>query len=103
MDTKGTLPVAKAPEPRTVTVRGEGVWEGWEVTAKADFPASVLIGLTSEDQATFYTALDRIVIEHNLPNEQGTLADSMAEVQPREGARYMSGLIFEAIAALPKL
>lgn len=103
MAEKGTLPVAKAPEPRTVTVHGEGTWEGWQMTVRADFPASVLMGLTSEDIGAFYAAFDRIVTEHNFPDENGNLATSMAEVQPRAGARHMADLAFEAIGALPKL
>lgn len=95
--------VATAPPPRTVTARGEGVWEGWEVTARADFPARILFDLQSSNQPLFYAALDRIVIAHNFPDADGRLAETMADVMPREGVQHMAGQIFDAIAALPKL
>jgi hypothetical protein len=96
--TQGT---GKRPEPRTVTVRGEGAYETWEVTARADFPARILFDLQSKDLATFFDALDRIVVTHNFPGEDGELAPSMADVDPREGAQLLAGRIFDAIAALP--
>jgi hypothetical protein len=93
--------VAKRPEPRTVSVRGEGVWDGWEATARADFPARVLFALQSPRLEDVFGALDSIVITHNLPDENGELAGSMADVDPREGALAIAGLIFDAIGSLP--
>lgn len=103
MTDKGT-DVAPRPEPRTVSVRGEDgtPWARWEVTAKADFPARVLFDLQSTDLPTFYAALDRIVLTHNLPDENGELAGSMADVDPRQGAQHMASQVFDAISALPK-
>lgn len=100
----GSADVAERPLPRTVTVTGEEgtPWAGWEVTAKADFPARVLIDLQGDDYAAFYAAFDRIVISHNLPDDTGALASSMAEVDPREGAQHMAERVFDAIGALPK-
>ena len=96
--------VAQRPEPRTVTVHGEGRWEGWEATARADFPARILFDLSqTDDLPRFYAALDSIVIEHNLPGTDGELAPSMADVDPRQGAQHISSLLFEAIGNLPKL
>lgn len=98
MSAQGT---AKRPEARTVTVRGEGTWDGWEVTARADFPARVLFDLQSNDLPTVFAALDSIVIAHNLPDERDELAQTMADVDPRGGALHMAGLVFEAIGNLP--
>lgn len=98
MTAEGT---ATRPEPRTVTVQGEGAYAGWEVTAKADFPARVLFDLQSKDLQTFYAAFDRIVISHNFPGDDGERAPTMADVDPSEGAQHMAGRIFDAMAALP--
>ena len=49
---------AKRPAPRTVTFTApdDSDYAGWEVTAKADFPAYVLIKLLSEKMADILDA-----------------------------------------------
>ena len=99
MSAQGT--VAIAPEPRTVTVLGDGLWDRWGATARADFPARVLFDLQSKDMVTMLTALDRIIVEHNLPDTSGEVAGSMLDVDPAEGAVAIASLIFGAISTLP--
>jgi hypothetical protein len=94
--------VAKRPEARTVTVRvSEGLYAGWEATARADFPARILFDLQGKDAARALAAVDAIILSHNLPDERGELAASMADVDPGEGAWLIVGMLFDAIGALP--
>ena len=93
---------AKRPAPRTVTVVIEkGDFEGWEVTARADFPASLIGDLTSGSVDKVIAVFDRIVIDHNLPNSQDEIAASMAEVDPWQGLVVIAGEVFDKIAKLP--
>ena len=92
---------AAAPEQRTVTVKGQGRYVGWEVTARVDFPAIVLEGLQSGDVPMTLRAMDGIVTEHNLPDVNGELAASMLDVSPWQGAYQMVGLVIDAMVKLP--
>jgi len=93
---------ARRPEPRTVTVRLNSEYTGWEVTARADFPARVLADLQSDSIERIFGALDRIVVDHNFPDADGKLATSFADVDPYDGVLRASEGIFDAIGALPK-
>lgn len=92
---------AKKPAPRTVEVKLSGEFEGWEMTARADFPAKVLARLQSDRIDDITSALDSIVIEHNFPDADGEVAGSMADVDPFEGMRNAANQLFEEIGKLP--
>ena len=94
---------AKRPAPRTVTFTApeDSDYAGWEVTAKADFPAKVLIQLQSERMTDIIAALDRIVVSHNLPDENDDIAESMGEVDPYDGLMDMATGVFDALSKLP--
>ena len=93
---------AHRPAPRTVSVSiAEGEFAGWEATARADFPASVLADMQGDDIGKIMAALDRVVITHNLPAEDGEVAARMADVDPYEGALKICEAIFDAIGKLP--
>lgn len=93
---------AKRPAPRTVAITiTEGDYEGWEATARADFPLSVLEDLESGNIGRIVHALDTIVIDHNFPNERDEIAASMTEVDPYHGLMVVAGKIFDAMAKLP--
>jgi hypothetical protein len=70
---------ARRPEPRTVDIKLDGELGGWEFTAKVDFPAKWLTDLGT-DLGAVVAVLDRIVIDHNFPGEDGELAESMGDV-----------------------
>lgn len=92
---------AKKPAPRTVTVSLTGEFEGWEMTAKADFPAKVLALLQSDMIDDITTALDKIVVDHNFPDSDGEVAKTMADVDPFEGMRNAAMQLFEELGKLP--
>jgi hypothetical protein len=93
---------AKRPAARTITVTiAEGEYEGWEATARADFPASVLVDLESGRISRVIAALDAIVVDHNLPNAKDELAASMTEVDPYQGLLVIAGEIFDRLGKLP--
>lgn len=75
---------------------------GWTVTMRADFPARILARLqTPDDTADFMAALDSVITDHNLPDGDGELAGSMADVVPWDGVVAVAGAAFEAIGKLP--
>ena len=93
---------AKRPAPRTVTVTVEkGDFEGWEATARADFPAALLADLQSGSIDRIIAVLDSIVVEHNMPDSEDGVAASMAQVDPYAGLLAVAKDIFDAIGKLP--
>lgn len=93
---------AKAPAPRTVTVSiKDGEFEGWEATAKADFSARLLVDLQSGDMAKLVAVMDKIVIDHNMPDADGNVAGSLIDVVPFLGVVEIGSEIFDALAKLP--
>jgi hypothetical protein len=92
---------AKRPQPRTVTVTGKGDFAEWEVTARADFPASYIEDLMSGSVDRIIKVFDAIVIDHNLPNSDDQIAERMADVDPWQGLVEIAGDVFDAIAKLP--
>lgn len=93
---------AAKPAPRTVTVEiSEGDFAGWRCVAIADFPARVVADLESGKVALIFAALDRIILEHNFPDEAGELAGSMADVDPLRGVVAIAGAIAHKIESLP--
>jgi hypothetical protein len=100
--TKGTRKAAPRPEPRLVHVSiTSGDFAGWEASARADFPARVLANLQSESIERIMMALDVIVTEHNFPDADGEIAQTMEDVDPYDGLLLIVGEIFDAIGKLP--
>jgi hypothetical protein len=93
---------ARRPDPRTVQVSLDGDFDGWQATARADFPAGWLVDLASGDLARIVNVLDRIILDHNLPNSDDQLAEKMADVDPYEGLLAIATAVFDAIGTLPK-
>lgn len=93
---------AARPPARTIEVElTEGPFAGWRCTARADFPASVLEQLQSDQIADIVGAFDRIVIDHNFPNEHDDVATSMGEVDPYDGLLAVVGEVFDRLGTLP--
>ncbi len=93
---------AKRPAPRTFPVEiTEGDYAGWAVTARADFPARVLTLLQSGAMQDVITALDMIIVDHNLPDANDDIAQTMADVDPYEGVIAIAGKIFDGLNTLP--
>lgn len=93
---------AKRPTPRTVTVTiDKGDYEGWEATAKADFPAGLLADLQSGSIERIIHVLDKIITDHNFPTADDELATSMAEVDPYGGLLEVANGLFDAIGKVP--
>jgi len=93
---------AKRPTVRLVTVTVEdGDFTGWEATARADFPASLLADLEGGHVARIIDALDAIIVDHNFPNAKDEIAASMGEVDPYGGLLEVAERIFNEIGKLP--
>jgi hypothetical protein len=94
--------VAGRPAGRTVDVEIEaGDYAGWAATARADFPARVVADLQSGDIDRVLSALDRIVVSHNMPGTDGELAPAFSDVDPYQGMLAVAGAIMSAIQKLP--
>jgi hypothetical protein len=92
---------AKRPEPRTVHVVLTGEFEGWEATARADFPAKLLEAFESGRIAPILDALESIIIDHNMPDQNGDIAEHLADVDPYAGLLAVSTAIGDAVSQLP--
>jgi hypothetical protein len=93
---------AKRPAPRTVEVTiAEGDFAGWTATARADFPAGLLSDLQSGSIDRIIGVLDKIVVDHNMPNAGDQVAERMGDVDPYSGLMKIAGEIFDAIGKLP--
>ena len=92
---------AKRPAPRTVTITLSGDYEGWECTARADFPARVLEDFQSASMTRIMAAMDAVIIDHNFPDSTDEIAQSMSDVDPVGGVTAAADAIWTAIGALP--
>lgn len=94
---------APAPAPRTLTVTiPEGVrYEGWSATFRQDFPARLVLDLESGKLGLVLEALERIIVEHNLPDSDGNIAEHLADVDPYDGLVAIANAVTEALAAVP--
>lgn len=95
------LTVAKRPAPRIVPIDLPAPYTGWHARARADFPAKLLADLQTNDVDRVIRALDGIVIEHNFPNEEGTLAASIGDVDPYDAVVTLGIAVIDALGALP--
>lgn len=75
------------PAPRTIRVDLPAPFVGYYVVAKADFPARVLSDLQSGDFDRALEAFDRIVVEHNLTDEDGAKPASLLDADPFDAVR----------------
>lgn len=96
-----TRQAAPRPETRTIDVALGGAYQGWEVTAKADFRAGLLVDLQSGSVERVIAAMDEIVIDHNFPNSAGEIAANMAQVDPYGGLIEAGIAIFTKLGKLP--
>lgn len=95
---------ARRPEafaPRTVTVTLKEPFEEWVATCRVDFPLRVFQDMNSGDVDRVLPALDRIVLDHNFPDESGEVATSMADVDPADAVTLLVEGLTEAAGKLP--
>lgn len=93
---------AKRPAPRTVTATIEGGdFDGWSATARADFPARLVIDLNSGQVDKILGVLEAIIVEHNMPDSEGEIADHLADVDPYSGLLAVANALGDQLAALP--
>lgn len=74
---------AKLPAQRptlTVHLNSGSTYDGWEATFWTDFPARLFDQLASDDLQVVLTAVESIVADHNMPDSQGALAESIRDV-----------------------
>lgn len=93
---------ASRSEPRTATAElPDGPYAGWSVTVRADFKARILADLTSTDVDRILSALRKIVLDHNLPDDEtGERAADLADVD-YGGLMAVAGAAMTAIQRLP--
>lgn len=96
------MTVAKAPPPRMVSIELSGAFAGWACEARADFAAGLLADLQSGSIERIMSVLDAIITTHNFPAGDGTLATSMAAVDPYDGLLLVATELFQSIGRLPK-
>lgn len=93
---------ARRPPPRTVTATIEaGDFEGWTATARADFPARLVIDLNSGQVEKILGVLEVIITDHNMPDSEGEIAEHLADVDPYSGLLEIANALGEQLAALP--
>lgn len=92
---------ARRPEPRTVEVKLDGAFEGWEATVRADFKAKYWADLYSGEPDRFLPVLTAQTIEHNFPDQDtGELAETIGDVD-LAGVTAMIEKLSKVIGALP--
>lgn len=67
---------------RTIRIELPEPYTGYWVSAKADFPARVLVELQSGEFERTLEAFTALVIDHNLPGSDGKKAVHMLDVDP---------------------
>jgi hypothetical protein len=94
---------AARPAPRTVevTLPPDSPYPGWWAIARADFPARLFQLLGSRKLADLVAALGVIILEHNMPDTEGEVAEELLDVDPALGLAAMAAAIAEAIGQLP--
>lgn len=93
--------VPKGYETRTVNVTLDAPFEEWVAVCRADVPLRVFQDLNSTDFDRVLPALDRMVVSHNFPGEDGQVAATMAEVYPTDAVNLLVKGIGEEIGKLP--
>lgn len=97
----GRRVAAPKPKPRTIDVELAGEYAGWRATARADFPARVLVDLQSGNIERVMAALDGILVDHNMPDADGNVAASCADVDPYGGLMELGAAVFRDLGKLP--
>lgn len=93
---------ARRPAPRTVSVTiAEGDFAGWEATARADFPARLVMDLNSGEIERIMTVLEVIIVDHNMPNEADEVAEHLADIDPYAGLLAVANALGDALGKLP--
>jgi hypothetical protein len=94
---------AKRPAPRVVsyTAPDDSEYPGWSITIRADFPAKRLAAFQSGSLERMLDAIEGLVVDHNLPNEDDEIAESLGDVSPYEGLLYVIEKAMDGIDKLP--
>ena len=93
--------VAKRPPARFVEVELEGEFDGWWARCRADFSTSLIAELQSQDIDEVLAALAVIIVEHNMPNSEGELAEHLRDVDPYIGLGAMLDKLTATLQKLP--
>ena len=93
---------AKRPAPRTVTATIEdGDFAGWSATARADFPARLVIDLDSGQVEKILSVLEVIIVDHNMPDQADQVAEHLADVDPYAGLLAIANALGAELGKLP--
>ena len=100
---KAHRPVGRRPADRFVEITGpaDGDYATWWARARVTFPASLLGDLQTEDVGTMFAALGQIIVEHNFPATDGSLAPSLDLVDPYEGIVAIVDVLSSTLKTLP--
>lgn len=98
----GKRKAAQRPEPRTVshTIQ-DGLYAGWSATMRADWPAGWMQAIEAGDLDGIMGVLDKAIVEHNMPDATGDVAERMADVDPADGMATMAAGLFDELGKLP--
>ena len=93
---------AKRPPVRTVEVGiPEGDFAGWQATFRVDFPAKLIEEFESNNARRVIAALQVLVVDHNFPDANGEIAETLIDVDPYTGLVAIADAYMDALRALP--
>jgi hypothetical protein len=94
---------APLPALQTIDVELPEPWVGWKASFRKSFPLQILIDFqkSDEDMDLFCATWDKVVVEHNFPAIDGTLATGAAQVADTFAIRKSMELWVAAVTTVP--
>ena len=79
----------------------DGDFAGWSATARADFPARLVIDLDSGQVEKILSVLEVIIVDHNMPDQADQVAEHLADVDPYAGLLAIANALGAELGKLP--
>jgi hypothetical protein len=94
---------AALPTLQTIAIELPEPWVGWKATFRKSFPLQILIDFqkSDDDMDLFCATWDKIVVEHNFPALDGSLASGAAQIADTFAVRKSIELWISAVTAVP--